>query len=105
MIRVCIAGATGWAGSELARAIGKTADLSSLAAAAVSRTHAGRNLGEVLNEPSLATPIFVSVADALAIPCDVFVEYTKPESAKGNILGSTGTSMSRCSRNLRASRR
>ena len=84
MIRVCIAGATGWAGSELARAVGKTADLSLVAA--VSRTHAGRTLGEVLNEPSLATPIFASVADALAIPCDVFVEYTKPEIAKGNIL-------------------
>ena len=84
MIRVCIAGATGWAGSELARAIGKTADLALVSA--VSRTHAGRNLGDVLNEESLSTPIFASVADALAVPCDVVVEYTKPESAKANIL-------------------
>lgn len=84
MIRVCIAGATGWAGSELARAVAKAEDLTLVSV--VSRTHAGRSLGEVLNEPDLATPIFSSVADALANPCDVFVEYTKPESAKANVL-------------------
>lgn len=84
MIRVSIAGATGWAGSELARAVGKAADLELVSA--VSRTHAGRTLGEVLAEPGLATPIFASVADALAVPCDVLVEFTSPESAKGNIL-------------------
>jgi dihydrodipicolinate reductase len=45
VIRVCLAGATGWAGSELARAIVKTEDLALVAA--VSRKHAGRDLGEV----------------------------------------------------------
>ena len=84
MIRVCIAGATGWAGSELARAVGKTADLDLVSA--VSRTHAGKTLGQVLDQPGLATPIFASVADALAVPCDVVVEYTSPGSAKANIL-------------------
>lgn len=84
MIRVCIAGATGWAGSELARAVGRTADLTLVSA--VSRTHAGQMLGQVLNEPGLATPIFASVGDALAVPCDVVVEYTRPDSAKTNIL-------------------
>ena len=84
MIRVCIAGATGWAGSELARAVGTTADLTLVSA--VSRTHAGHTLGPVLNEPGLATPIYASVTDALAVPCDVVVEYTKPESAKTHIL-------------------
>ena len=84
VIRVCIAGATGWAGSELARAVGKAADLSFVSA--VSRTHAGKTLGTVLNEPGLAVPIFASVNDALAAPCDVVVEYTKPDSAKANIL-------------------
>jgi 4-hydroxy-tetrahydrodipicolinate reductase len=83
-IRVCLAGATGWAGSELARGIAATRDL--MLVAGVSRTHAGRSLGEVLGDPQLACPIYASVAEALANPCDVFVEYTKPESAKGNIL-------------------
>jgi 4-hydroxy-tetrahydrodipicolinate reductase len=83
-MRICLAGATGWAGSELARAIATTADLTLVAA--VSRTHAGRNLREVLNEPHLECPIYSSAADALANQCDVFVEYTKPDSAKVNIL-------------------
>jgi len=43
-IRVCIAGATGWAGSELARATAREEDLQ--LTAAVSRSHAGRSLGE-----------------------------------------------------------
>jgi 4-hydroxy-tetrahydrodipicolinate reductase len=55
--------------------------------AAVARTHAGRVLGEVLGEPRLTTPIYASAAEALANPCDVFVEYTKPDSAKTHVLG------------------
>lgn len=83
-LRVCLAGATGWAGSELARGIAAAADLQLVAA--VSRTHAGRSLADVLAEPRLAAPVFASAADALAVPCDVFVEYTKPASARANVL-------------------
>ncbi len=84
VVKVCVAGATGWAGSELARAIAKTADVTLVAA--VARKHAGQVLGEALGEPGLACRVYGSAAEALANPCDVFVEYTKPESAKGNIL-------------------
>jgi 4-hydroxy-tetrahydrodipicolinate reductase len=83
-IQVCLAGATGWAGSELARAIAGTADLTLVAA--VGRTDAGRVLGEVLGEPRLSGRVYATTAEALAEPCDVFVEYTRPESAKANIL-------------------
>lgn len=89
MIRVCLAGATGWAGSELARAIAKVDDLTVVAA--VSRTYAGRALGEVLNEPRLTASIYASAKDALASPCDVLVEYTKPASAKTNILAAVNS--------------
>ncbi len=84
MIRVCLAGATGWAGSELARAMAAVDDLR--LTAAISRTHAGRTLGDVLNEPRLNCPVYPTAAEALRTPYDVFVEYTKPDSAKGNIL-------------------
>jgi 4-hydroxy-tetrahydrodipicolinate reductase len=84
VLNVCLAGATGWAGSELARAIAKTDDLALVAA--VARRQAGRILGDVLDEPRLAGRIHASAAEALAVPCDVFVEYTKPDSAKRNIL-------------------
>lgn len=85
MINVCLAGATGWAGSELARGIALTNDLALVAA--VSRTHAGRDLGDVLGEPGISCPIYASAGEALlAQPCDVFVEFTRPESARANIL-------------------
>jgi 4-hydroxy-tetrahydrodipicolinate reductase len=83
-LNVCLAGATGWAGSELARALAKTTDLRVVAA--VARTQAGRVLGEVLGEPRLTCPVFATAQEALSHPCDVFVEYTKPQSAKANIL-------------------
>lgn len=83
-IHICLAGATGWAGSELARAIAGADDLSLVAA--VSRSHAGKRLGDVLQEPRLQTPVFASAAAALTAPCDVFVEYTSPDIAKDNVL-------------------
>jgi 4-hydroxy-tetrahydrodipicolinate reductase len=83
-LNITLAGATGWAGSELARSIAKTQDLSLVAA--VARKHAGRVLGEALGEPRLTCRIYPSAAEALANPCDVFVEYTKPDSAKHNVL-------------------
>ena len=83
-IKVCLAGATGWAGSELARAIAKTPDLELVAA--VSRKHAGHLLSEILGEPLLNCNVSASAEEALANACDVFVEYTKPDIAKANII-------------------
>jgi 4-hydroxy-tetrahydrodipicolinate reductase len=83
-IRVCLAGATGWAGSALARAIAHTDDIA--LSAAVSRSHAGRELGEVLGEPALACRIYATAAEALTQACDVFFEFTQPEVAKANVL-------------------
>lgn len=83
-LKVCLAGATGWAGSELARGIAAAGDITLVSA--VGRRHAGQNLGAVLGDDRLETPIFRSAAEALAHPCDVFVEYTPAASAKANIL-------------------
>lgn len=83
-IRVCLAGATGWAGSELARGIHRNAPDLSLVAA-VSRSRAGERLGAVLNEPGLDAPIFAAAGEALARPCDVFVDYTRPDAAKMHV--------------------
>ena len=84
MTRVVLAGATGWAGSALAHGIARQPDLELVAA--VARSAAGRRLGDVLGVPTLKTPVFATAADALAAGGDVFVEYTRPDSAKGNIL-------------------
>lgn len=88
-IRVCLAGATGWAGSALARAIAKSGDIRLVSA--VSRTHAGRDLSDVLGEPRLHCPVYTTAQEALAAHgCDVFFEYTKPDVAKSNILAALG---------------
>lgn len=82
--RVIIAGATGWAGSALARGLAAQADLQLVAA--VSRKAAGDSLGAALGDPSIGAPVFATAREALAHRADVFVEYTKPDSAKANIL-------------------
>ncbi len=83
-IRVCLAGATGWAGSELARAIVLLDDIELVAA--VSRTHAQRVLGDVLAEPRLTCRVYATAQEALSVPCDVFFDYTQPAVAKANSL-------------------
>jgi 4-hydroxy-tetrahydrodipicolinate reductase len=83
-IRVCLAGATGWAGSALARAIHEAPDLDLVAA--ISRSGAGKALGELLGVKGLNTPIFATTAEALKSTPDVFVEFTNPDVAKSNIL-------------------
>jgi 4-hydroxy-tetrahydrodipicolinate reductase len=83
-IRVILAGATGWAGSALARAIAQSNDITLVSA--VSRTHAGHTLGDVLEDARLACPVYATAQSALAHPCDVFFEFTKPDVAKSNVL-------------------
>jgi len=84
-IRVCVAGATGWAASELCRGIVSTDDLELVSA--VSRSNANRDLNEILKlNTDNVIPIFGTIEEALDIPCDVLVEYTSPEIAKHNVI-------------------
>jgi 4-hydroxy-tetrahydrodipicolinate reductase len=83
-LKICVAGATGWAGSELSRGIFAATDMELVAA--VSRSHAGKSLGEVMGIEELNTPIFAAVEDALKTSPDVLVEYTKPDVAKLHVL-------------------
>jgi 4-hydroxy-tetrahydrodipicolinate reductase len=83
-LRVCLAGATGWAGSELSRGIFDASDMELVAA--ISRSHAGQILGEAIGIERLTAPVFATVEDALKTKPDVFVEYTKPDVAKAHVL-------------------
>jgi 4-hydroxy-tetrahydrodipicolinate reductase len=84
-ITVCIAGATGWAGSALAKGVTEATDMELVSA--VSRSHAGVRLDEALGTAGLEAQVFGSVDEALnGTRPDVFVEYTQPESAKGHVL-------------------
>lgn len=83
-LKICVAGATGWAGSELSRGIFGAADMELVAA--ISRSNVGKILGEVIGIPGLTAPIFGTAEDALKTKPDVFVEYTKPDVAKAHVL-------------------
>ncbi len=83
-LRVVLAGATGWAGSALARGIAREPDLALVAG--VARRAAGRPLGAALGIEHPA-PVYATAAEALAAaPADVFVEYSKPDSARAHVL-------------------
>jgi len=70
VIRVCVAGVTGWVGGPVADAVKAAGDLELVAG--VARSDAAS---------------FSSVAEALdAVPADVFVDYTSATAVKGNVL-------------------
>ena len=83
-IRVCVAGATGWAGSALAKGVFEAPDMELVAG--ISRSQAGNVLGDVLGIEGLAAPIFATAGESLEGRPDIFVEYTKPDVAKSNVL-------------------
>ncbi len=83
-LKVCLAGGTGWAGSALARGIAESEDMELVAA--ISRRYAGKTLGEAIGVTGLAAPVFGTAQEALSTHPDVFVEYTRPDVAKSNVL-------------------
>jgi 4-hydroxy-tetrahydrodipicolinate reductase len=84
-IRVCVAGATGWAASELCRGIVLENDLELVSA--VSRKNANKSLNGILHLPGDKNiPVFGTIEEALTIPCDVLVDYTSPDIAKHHAL-------------------
>lgn len=83
-LKICIAGATGWVGKPLCLAVSATDDLNLVGA--VSRTHKGRKLKDVLGESTLDLTINRSVAEALDTPTEVLVDYTNAESVKANVM-------------------
>jgi len=84
MIRVVLAGATGWVGRALVAALAKTDDLQ--LAAAVGRSAAGRDAGEAAGIARNGVAIMASLEEALRTPADVVVDYTKPQAVKAHAL-------------------
>ncbi len=84
MIRVVLAGATGWVGRALLPAIAESGDLKLVAA--VSRKAAGRDAGEAVGAAPLGVKIVATLAEALGVPSDVLVDYTKPDVVGRNVL-------------------
>jgi len=83
-IRICVGGATGWAGRALVNGIARTGDMELVAA--VSPKNKDRKLSAVTGNPLLDVTISGSVADALNTAADVYVDYTTAEAVKENVL-------------------
>ena len=83
MIRICIAGATGWAGRALVAGVIDADDL--VLRSAVARSAAGSDLGTALGRGALDVPVYGSVAEALD-GVDVLVDYTSHVAVKANAL-------------------
>src|SRR6476661_8425976 len=83
-LKICVAGGTGWAGSELSKGIYRSDDMELVAA--ISRTNSGKTLGQVIGVDGLITPVFATIEDALKTNPDILVEYTKPDVAKHHVL-------------------
>ena len=83
-LRICLAGATGWAGSELSRGIFSAVDMELVSA--VSRKNAGKTLGQVLGLEGLSASVFGTAEEAVRLKPEVFVEFTKPSAARSHVL-------------------
>jgi 4-hydroxy-tetrahydrodipicolinate reductase len=83
-IRVCVAGATGWAGAAVVRQILASSDF--VLTGAVARQLAGGDIGEALGLPPAGVRIARTVGEALAAPTDVLIDYTRPDSVKAHTL-------------------
>lgn len=87
-IRVCLAGATGWVGRALAPAIINSPDMALVGA--VSRSSAGKSLGELLSIPKFSLVVSGSVEEALKADTDILIDFTSPDSVKSNVLFALG---------------
>lgn len=83
-MRVIVAGATGWTGSAVARAVLASEDL--VLAGAVARSAAGRDLGEALGGSAVGVTVVATVEEAMRAGADVLVDYTAPQAVKANAL-------------------
>jgi 4-hydroxy-tetrahydrodipicolinate reductase len=83
-VRVCVAGVTGWAGSAVTRKILESDEFQLVGA--IARKQTGIDIGEALGNDRVGLNIVATLEEALAIPTDVLIDYTSPDSVKAHIL-------------------
>jgi 4-hydroxy-tetrahydrodipicolinate reductase len=84
VVRVVVAGATGWAGQAIARAVRQAEDLQLVGA--VARRAAGADLGQVLGDAPWGVGVVGTVDEALAPgTVDVLVDYTHPRAVSRHV--------------------
>jgi 4-hydroxy-tetrahydrodipicolinate reductase len=79
-----MAGATGWAGGAVVKAILQSPEME--LSGAIARRRTGEDVGTALGLPPAGIRIAATLGDALARPADVLLDYTKPDSVKQRTL-------------------
>jgi 4-hydroxy-tetrahydrodipicolinate reductase len=82
--RIVVAGATGWTGKALIGGIAAAGDLK--LAGAVARGAAGEDAGVAAGFAPVGVTVSATLAEALAAPSDVVIDYTKPHVVKPHAL-------------------
>jgi 4-hydroxy-tetrahydrodipicolinate reductase len=88
VIRVCVAGVSGWTGSAVRRAILASDEFE--LTGAIARRQAGRDAGELLGLPPKGVVVAASLGEVLARPADALVDFTSPDSVKQRTLEALG---------------
>lgn len=84
MLKVCVAGITGWTGRAIAAGVIAADDMELVAA--VARNAAGRDAGEVLGLAPNGTEVSADLAGTLdAAAVDVLIDYTHPDAVMGHL--------------------
>lgn len=83
-LNVCVAGASGWVGKPLCKAIAAADDINLVGA--VARSAGGQPLSAVVDGVDSNLIVSSSVREALETPTDVLVEFTQPSVAKEHVL-------------------
>jgi 4-hydroxy-tetrahydrodipicolinate reductase len=83
MLRICIAGATGWTGSALVRAVLESNDLA--LGGAVARSSAGGDIGTALGGEPVGVVVQAAVSEAIS-DCDVLIDYTSHLAVMENAM-------------------
>lgn len=84
MIRVCVAGATGWTGSAVAKAVLASSDFE--LTGAIARKRVGEDAGTVLGSSPSGVAISTSLDRISSENTDVLVDYTDPASVKDRAM-------------------
>jgi 4-hydroxy-tetrahydrodipicolinate reductase len=87
-IRVCVAGATGWAGGAVTAAILRSKEFQLVGA--VARRAAGEDVGVALASGRAGVVVSSSLEDALETPTDVLIDYTAPGAVRRHVLHALG---------------
>ena len=83
-ITVCVAGATGWSGAAVTRAILASPEFELVGA--VARRRAGEDAGAALGLAPVGVRIAATVAEALDAPADVVIDFTAHDAVKAHTL-------------------